>query len=103
MSFKDMKDMFGQLRDAQKQMKTIQKQLSTIKVAAETGGGMVKATVDGEANLIDLEIDSSLLNHDEIKVLPKLIKKAVQEAQSKAKKQVMEQMKGLAGGMGMGF
>ena len=101
MNFGDMKDMFGQMRAAQKQMKEFQKQLSSMRIEAETGGGMVKATVDGEAILVDLNIDTSLLEADEIKILPKLIVKAVKEAQKKAKDEVAKQVQGMAQGMGI--
>jgi len=99
MGFGDFKDMLGQMNAARQQMKEVQKRLGSMRVSAETGGGLVKATVDGEANLIDLEIDKSLLDADEIKVLPKLIKKAIQEAQADARKQVMSDMKGMLGDM----
>ena len=99
MGLGDIKDMMGQMRAAQQQMKEVQKKLSSMRISAESGGGTVKATVDGEANLLDLEIDSALLDLDELKVLPKLIKKAIQEAQKDARKQVMSDMKGMLGGM----
>jgi hypothetical protein len=97
MGLGDIKDMVSQMRAAQQQMKQVQKKLSSMRVSAETGGGTVKATVDGEANLIDLEIDPTLLDPDEIRILPKLIKKAIQEAQKDARKQVMSDMKGMLG------
>ncbi|MFO1472392.1 MAG: YbaB/EbfC family nucleoid-associated protein [Turneriella sp.] len=99
MGLGDIKDMMGQMRAAQQQMKEVQKKLSSMRISAESGGGTVKATVDGEANLLDLEIDTALLDIDELKVLPKLIKKAIQEAQKDARKQVMSDMKGMLGGM----
>ncbi len=99
MGLGDIKDMMGQMRAAQQQMKEVQKKLSSMRISAESGGGTVKATVDGEANLLDLEIDAALLDIDELKVLPKLIKKAIQEAQKDARKQVMSDMKGMLGGM----
>lgn len=94
-----MKEMMSQMRAAQQQMKQVQKKLGSMRVSAESGGGTVKATVDGEANLIDLEIDPTLLEADEIKVLPKLIRKAIQEAQKDARRQVMSDMKGMLGDM----
>lgn len=100
MGISDMKDMFSQLRQAQKQVKQIQKELSNIRVESETGGGLVKATVDGEATLVDLQIDESMLQGDELKVLPKLIKNAVQDAQKKARAQAASQMQSMTGGMG---
>lgn len=99
MGLGDMKEMMSQMRAAQQQMKQVQKKLGSMRVSAESGGGTVKATVDGEANLIDLEIDPTLLEADEIKVLPKLIRKAIQEAQKDARRQVMSDMKGMLGDM----
>lgn len=99
MGLGDIKNMMSQMRAAQQQMKEVQKKLGSMRVTAETGGGTVRATVDGEANLVDLEIDTALLDPDEIKVLPKLIKKAIQEAQKDARKQVMADMKNMLGGM----
>ena len=68
MGLGDIKDMMGQMRAAQQQMKEVQKKLSSMRISAESGGGTVKATVDGEANLLDLEIDTALLDIDELKV-----------------------------------
>ena len=99
MSLGDMKDMFSQMRAAQKQMQEFQKELHKMRVEVSTGGGIVKAIVDGEATLVDLEIDTSLLEPDEIKILPKLIKKAVIEAQKKAKNEVSSKVQSMAGGM----
>lgn len=101
MGIGDMKDMFSQMRNMQKQMKELQKQLAAMRFEVETGGGMVKAVVDGEANLVDIEIDSSLLDAESAKALPKLIKKAVQQAQKKAKEAIASQAQNMAGGMGM--
>jgi len=105
MGFGDMKDMFSQMREAQKMAKQVQQKLGEMRIEIETGGGTVKAIVDGEANLVDLILDTELLDGDELKILPKLIKKAIQQAQKKAKDEAAAQMKSLAGGLnipGMG-
>lgn len=100
MDMKNMKDMFGQMRQAQKTVKEMQKRLASMRIEAETGGGTVKAVVDGEAMLVDLIVDPSILDADEIQVLPKLIKKAVVEAQKKSKKEVASNVKDMTlGGM----
>ncbi|MDH5717227.1 MAG: YbaB/EbfC family nucleoid-associated protein [Spirochaetia bacterium] len=99
MGLGDMTEMFSKMREAQKHLKSFQKELSNIRVEAETGGGTVKAVVDGEAMLVDLQIDTSLLEPDEIKVLPKLIKQAVSEAQKKARAEIAEKAKSMTGGI----
>ena len=64
---------------------------------------MVKATVDGEGRLTELEVDTSLLEKDEMHILPDLIKKAIQEAQTESgkgsKERMASKMKELAGGL----
>lgn len=99
MGFGDMKNMMGQLMEAQKQMKKMQKELESLKFEAETGGGTVTATVNGEFTLVDLKIDSSKLQPDEMKVLPKLILNTVREAQKRAKSEVAKKAKELGGGL----
>lgn len=97
MGFGDMKNMMGQLMQAQKQMKKMQKELEKLRFEAQTGGGMVTAVVNGEFTLVDLKIDSSKLQADELKVLPKLILNTVQEAQKRAKAEVAKKAKDLSG------
>jgi len=105
MSFLDMKDTVSKFMNAQKEMKKIQKELQSMRITSETGGGTVKAIVDGEANLIDLQIDSTLLEKNELSLLPKMIVKTVQDAQKKAKSEAVNKAKNMAGLMnfpGMG-
>ncbi|RME90868.1 MAG: YbaB/EbfC family nucleoid-associated protein [Candidatus Hydrogenedentota bacterium] len=101
MGLGDMKDMFSQMRNMQKQMKQIQKQLASMRFEAETGGGLVKAIVDGEANVVDIIIDPDILDKESAKALSKLVKKAVQQAQKEAKAAVAQQAQQLAGGLGL--
>ena len=71
-----------------------------MKFSAETGGGMVKAIVNGRGHLLDLSIDTSLLESDELSIIANLTKKAIQEAQSRSQSGTKEKMKELSGGLG---
>ncbi|MDH4200797.1 MAG: YbaB/EbfC family nucleoid-associated protein [Spirochaetia bacterium] len=95
----NMKDLFGKMRDAQKHMKEIQSELQDMRVEAQTGAGIVTAIVDGEGKLIDIKIDTSLLEANEMAALPKLIVKAVQEAQKKSKSEAAEKAKAFTSGL----
>jgi len=99
MKFGDMKDMFSQVREAQKKMKEMQKELSNKRIEGQTGAGIVTAIVDGEGNLVDLKIDNSILEKGDIDKLPRLIIKAVQEAQKKAKNEASDIAKSMAGNL----
>jgi hypothetical protein len=104
--FGNLKEIFSQVRDAQKHVKELQKELKNMRVEVQTGAGVVTAIVDGESLLVDLKIDTTILDPDELKALPQLIVKAVQEAQKKAKAEATAKAKLLTGGMnlpGMGL
>ena len=77
----DMMKMMGKIKEAQERMKEAQKTLDQMQVSAESGAGMVKATVNGKKKLIQLEIDPSL---NDIKVIQDLTVAAVNLAQEKA-------------------
>ncbi|MDH4263023.1 MAG: YbaB/EbfC family nucleoid-associated protein [Spirochaetia bacterium] len=93
--FGNIKDLLSQVKDAQKHVTQIQKELREMRVEVQTGAGIVTAIVDGEATLIDIKLDTSLLENNELKNLPNLIVKAVQEAQKKAKKESVSKARSL--------
>ena len=57
----NMMDLFGKLREVQTKMKEAQEKLSQIRVEGESGAGMVKAIVNGQKQLLELEIDDDLV------------------------------------------
>ena len=93
--FSNLKPLIDSLSPFSQQAKEWQDSLKNITASAETGAGLVKATVNGEGHVIDLHIDNSLLSPEEMKVLPELIKTAVNSAQKKAADEVSEKMKSM--------
>lgn len=95
----DMMKMMGKVREVQEKMKEAQENLVHIKVSAEAGAGMVKATVNGKKQLIDLEIDSDLIKPDDKDMMKDLIvaavNKAMMEADVKAKEELRKQTEGI--------
>ena len=76
----DMMGLMGKMKDLQSRMKDAQDQLSSIVDSAESGGGMVRATVNGQKTLIGLEIDKDLVNPDDKEMLQDLVVAAVNKA-----------------------
>ena len=76
----DMMGLMGKMKDLQSRMKEAQDSLGTITQVAESGGGMVKATVNGQKALIGLDIDKDLVNPDDKEMLQDLIVAAVNKA-----------------------
>ncbi len=102
--------MFGDLGKIMKivgQMKAkmpeVREKLANSQYTAEAGGGVVRATVNGKMELVDLKISSEALADPElsadVEMLEDLIKAAIAAAQQKAANATDEAMKELTGGM----
>ncbi|WP_420318634.1 YbaB/EbfC family nucleoid-associated protein [Ekhidna sp.] len=95
----DMMKMMGKVKEMQSKMKEAQDQLKDIIVEGESGGGLVKATANGNKELIGLDIDSSLVNEADKDMMRDLIvaaaNKAIQEADIKAKEHIKKSTEGL--------
>jgi len=99
-----MKGGIGQLmKQAQKmqeEMKKAQEEMASLEVTGESGGGMVKVTMNGRQQLRSLEIDDSLVGDDK-EMLEDLIVAAFNDAQRKVEETTQEKFSGLAGGLNL--
>jgi DNA-binding YbaB/EbfC family protein len=95
----DMMKMMGKMKEVQARMKEAQDNLVNVRASGESGGGMVKATVNGKRQLISLDIDPVLLKSDDKAVLQDLViaavNKAADEADILAKEELKKSTEGL--------
>lgn len=95
----DMMKMLGKMKEVQARIKEAQDNLVNIKTSGESGGGMVKATVNGKRQLIALEIDPTLLKAEDKIMVQDLIvaavNKASEEAEVLAKEELRKSTEGL--------
>lgn len=95
----DMMKMMGKMKEVQAKVKEAQDNLVNIKTTAESGGGMVKATVNGKKELISLDIDNDLIKPDDKEMLQDLVvaavNKATQEAEVLAKEEIKKSTEGM--------
>ena len=89
----DMMKMMGKMKEVQARMKQAQDNLANLRASGESGGGMVKATVNGKKQLIALDVDPSLLKADDKMVLQDLVVAAVNKAADEAEILAKEEMK----------
>jgi nucleoid-associated protein EbfC len=89
----DMMKMMGKMKEVQARMKQAQDNLANLRASGESGGGMVKATVNGKRQLVALDIDPSLLKADDRMVLQDLVVAAVNKAADEAEVLAKEEMK----------
>jgi nucleoid-associated protein EbfC len=95
----DMMKMMGKMKEVQARIKEAQDNLVNVRASGESGGGMVKATVNGKRQLVAIDVDPSLLKPDDKIVLQDLIvaavNKAAEEAEVLAKEELRKSTDGL--------
>ena len=98
-----MKDGMAQLmKQAQKMQQDMQKkqaELATMEATGESGGGMVKVTLNGKHEARRVEIDAAVL--DDREMLEDLIAAAINDAVEKIASRTNEQMSDMLGGMNL--
>ncbi|MFH1059893.1 MAG: YbaB/EbfC family nucleoid-associated protein [Pseudomonadota bacterium] len=95
-------NMGGLVKQAQKmqqQMMKLQEELNAREVSAQSGGGMVEATVNGRGELLKLRLEREVIDPDDAEMLSDLIVAAVGEAQRRAQEMVQSEMGKVTGGM----
>lgn len=95
----DMAGMMGKMKDLQEKMKQAQDQLQYLTATAESGGGLVKATANGQRRLLKLEIDDSLLQPQDRDMLADLVVAAVNKVMEEAATQAQEELKKTTSGL----
>lgn len=88
-----------QAQKLQEKVEAIQEELSQKRVEASSGGGMVKVVCDGQQNLVEIKIDSSVVDPEDVEMLEDLIIAAVNEGRKAAQKLQAEEFARLTGGM----
>lgn len=88
----------GKVKDLQANMQAAQEQLSGITESGESGGGMVRATVNGQKKLISLEIDPSIVQPGDTEMLQDLVVAAVNKALETIEPKIKEHLKSVTQG-----
>lgn len=76
----NMMDMFGKVKEFQTRMQEAQQSLSTITDSGESGAGLVKVTVNGQKQVVKLDIDPDLIKPADREMLQDLIVAATNKA-----------------------
>ena len=90
-----MKDIMGMMKKAQElqgKMQQMQAELAAMEIAGQSGGGLVKATLNGKGDVLGMKIDASLLKPEDGEMLEDLIVAACADAKSKAEAAMQAKM-----------
>lgn len=94
-----MQAMLKQVQKMQEEMQKVQGELGNLTVSEEAGGGMIKATANGNKQIISLEIDPQVIDKDDKEILEDLVVAAVNKAIESASKLAEEEMAKVTKGM----
>ena len=92
----DIRKMMAQ---AQEMQEKLQRQMAEMKISATSGGGMVIVTVNGNKQLISLQLDPEVVSKDDVGMLQDLIIAAVNDAHRRVDEALAGHMQGMMGGM----
>ena len=95
------KGMAQQIQALQKQLAEAQDEIARAEVAGTAGGGVVKITLRGDQVCTGVEIDPDMLQDADAEMLQDLIMAAVNDALTKAKNMVQEEMGKLTHGINL--
>ena len=93
-----MGKLMKQAQEMQEKMSKVQEELSKMEVEGQSGGGMIKATVNGKKELLSLKIEDEIMNEDK-EMIEDLIIAAVNQAISSATSIADEKMNSITGGV----
>jgi len=99
-----MKDMQGILRQAQQmqeRLAKLQEELAGKTVEASAGGGMVTVVVNGRQEVLSVRIEKEVVSPEDVELLQDLVAGAVNEAISRSRKMMADEMAKITGGMNL--
>ena len=88
----------GQIKENMKQM---QERLAAARHEGESGGGQVRATVDGRGELVALKLEPSLWQTGDAEMTEDLIVAAVQDATKRCREAAAREMEAATGGLNL--
>mgnify|MGYP001156848329 CR=1 FL=1 len=97
----DISQIMKQAKEMQEKMAEVQKKIEQSEVEGSSGGGAVKVIMDGKHNLKKINIDSNLVDKDEVEVLEDLIIAAINDANQKISEHMSNQLGSISSGMGL--
>jgi len=98
MNLPDLQKMLGQVKQMQSQM---QEKLQKLSVEASAGGGMVTVKMNGQKQVLEVNIDPEVLSGGDREMLQDLVLAAVNEASRKVDAEIQQQMSSLTGGLNL--
>lgn len=98
---KDMQEVLRQAKRMQERLARVQEELAGKTVEASSGGGMVTAVVNGRQEVVSIRIEKEVVSPEDVELLQDLVAGAVNEAMSRSRKMMADEMAKITGGMNL--
>ena len=89
------------LEEAQRMKDQFQRDLGKMRISATAGGGAITATVNGQKDLLELNIDPGVVDPSDIEMLQDLVVAAINEASRRVDEEIQQKLGGIMGGMSL--
>lgn len=96
----DPSKLLEQARELTDRMKRVQEELRRRTVDATVGGGMVRAEVNGQLELVRIEIDPRAVDSRDVEMLQDLVVAAVNQALKRAREMAQAELQRVTGPLG---
>tara|TARA_Y100000741_G_C18229837_1_gene549348 strand:+ start:885 stop:1208 length:324 start_codon:yes stop_codon:yes gene_type:complete len=94
----NMSKMLKQAQEMQKRMETVQSELRDTIIDADSGGGMVKVRINGNLEVLEINLQDEVLDEDK-EMIEDLVISAVNKSITMAQAKSKEKMESVTGGM----
>ena len=94
--------MMKQAQKMQQEMLRMQEEQENKTFSAQSGGGMVSATVNGKHEVVELKVNPEAVDPDDVEMLQDMIIAAVNQAMRTADSEAANNMSKLTGGLNLG-
>ncbi len=96
----DIENLMKQAQEMQKKMSSLQEEASAKEVIGESGGGLIKVTMNGRYDVRKVDVDASVLS-EEKEFLEDLLAAAVNDAVRRVEENNQNALSSLTGGIGL--
>lgn len=95
----NMQEMMKQAKMMQKKMAETQEELKKMEFEASAGGGAVKVRVNGEQEILEVKLNTEMIDVQDLEMVEDMVMVAVNDAIKQSKDEAQNKMAGLTGGM----
>jgi DNA-binding YbaB/EbfC family protein len=99
MKYNQMQGMLKQVQKMQEKMQQVQEELEQKTLTEESGGGMVKVTINGKLQVLKIQIEKEVITSEDTEMLEDLIVAAVNKAIESSQKMSQEEISKATSGM----